>query len=104
MMLRSLDRAERVGASGWSAVAVEALGVLAIHEGDPERGVKLAGAADRLREVAGGGAPRALIRLEDPLELVRTMLSADRIDALWHEGRAMTSAEGVALARSASVR
>jgi predicted ATPase/class 3 adenylate cyclase len=103
MMLRSLDRAEVVGARAWSAVAVEALGVLAIHEGDPERGVKLAGAADRLREVAGGGAPRALITLEDPLELVKTMLPADRIDALWHEGRAMNSAEGVALARSASV-
>ena len=100
MMLRSLDRADAVGASGWSAVAVEAIGVLAILEGDPERGVRLAGVADRLREVAGGGVPRTLIALEDPLELVAEMLAADRVDALWHEGRAMSPADGVALARN----
>jgi tetratricopeptide (TPR) repeat protein len=100
LMLQSLDRSDAVGASGWSAVAVEAIGVLSIHEGDPERGVRLAGAADRLREVAGGGAPRALIRLDDPLELARATLSADRIDALWHEGRAMTPADAVAFARA----
>ena len=100
LMLRSLERSDAVGASGWSAVAVEALGVLAIHEGHPERGVKLAGAADRFREVAGGGAPRAMILLEDPLELAGAILPADRIDALWHEGRAMISADAIALART----
>jgi hypothetical protein len=100
LMLQSLDRSEAVGASGWSAVAVEALGILAIHEGHPDHGVKLAAAADRLREAAGGGAPRAVILLEDPLELARKMLPADRIEALWQEGRAMTPADAIALARS----
>jgi hypothetical protein len=45
------------------------MGAFAIDEGDPERGVKLAGAAHRMRELAGGAAPRAIAMPENPLEL-----------------------------------
>jgi non-specific serine/threonine protein kinase len=100
LMLRSLEHSEAVGASGWYAVAIEGLGALAVHEGNPERGVRLAGAADRLRELAGGAAPRAIVMPEDPLELVKGTLPQERIDELWHEGRSMRPADAIALARA----
>jgi tetratricopeptide (TPR) repeat protein len=100
LMLESLERSDAVGAHAWTAVAIEAIAVLAVREGRPERGVQLAGAADRMREVAGGGAPRAMILLDDPVVLTETMLPPDRIDALWNAGREMTTTEAVTLART----
>ena len=100
LMLLSLERSEAVGASGWNAVAVDGMGALAIHEGNPERGVRLAGAADRMRESSGGAAPRAIAMPEDPLELVKGTLPQERIDELWAEGRSMRSADAIALARA----
>jgi non-specific serine/threonine protein kinase len=100
LMLQSLERSEAVGASAWYAVAVEGMGALAIHEGNPERGVRLAGAADRMQELAGGAVPRAITTPEDPLELVKGTLPQERIDELWHEGRSMRPADAIALARA----
>jgi tetratricopeptide (TPR) repeat protein len=93
--LRSLDSSQVMGARDWSAVAIQALAVMAIKEGKPERGLRLAGAADRLREMAGGEAPRSIVGLEDPLEVVKGTLPQGRIDALWVEGRAMSLEQAV---------
>jgi predicted ATPase/class 3 adenylate cyclase len=100
LMLQSLDRSEVMGARGWNAVAVEGMAVLAIRLGDLGRGIRLAGAAARMKEQAGGQAPRAIVWMEDPLELVEGLMSRERIDELWTEGRALTSEAALALARS----
>ena len=100
LMLQSLDRSEALGARGWNAVAVEGMAVLAIRQGDPDRGIRLAGAAARMKEQAGGQAPRAIVWMEDPLELVEGLMSRERIDELVTEGRALTSEAAIALARS----
>ena len=98
-ILQSLDGSTVMGAGDWSAVAIQAMAVLAIREGDPERGVRLAGAAARLREIAGGEAPPSIVGLDDPLELAKESLPQGRIDALWEEGRAMDLDQAIALAR-----
>jgi hypothetical protein len=97
--VQSLEGGLSIGGQEWSAVAIQGLAVLAIREGNVERGVQLAGAVDRLRELAGGEAPRAIVLLEEPLDLARGKLPPERIDSLWEEGRAMTLDEAVALAR-----
>jgi predicted ATPase/class 3 adenylate cyclase len=99
-MLQSLDRSEAMGARGWNAVPVEGMGLLAIRQGDPDRGIRLAGAAARMKELAGGGAPPAIVGMQDPLQLVEGTMPRERIEELWSEGRALTSEEAIALARA----
>jgi predicted ATPase/class 3 adenylate cyclase len=97
--VQSLEGGLSIGGQEWSAVAIQGLAVLAIREGNVERGVRLAGAVDRLREIAGGEAPRAIVLVEEPLDLARGKLPPERVESLWEEGRAMTLDEAVALAR-----
>jgi predicted ATPase/class 3 adenylate cyclase len=99
LMLQSLDRSEAIGARSWNAVAVEGMAVLAIRRGDPDGGIRMAGAAARMKELAGGEAPRAIVGLEDPLELVKGTMPRERIDQLWAEGRILTHEAAIALAR-----
>lgn len=75
------------------------MGVLAIRQGEPGRGIRLAGAAARMKELAGGEPPRTIVGLEDPLELVEGTMPRARIDQLWTEGRTLTSEAAIALAR-----
>jgi hypothetical protein len=92
---QSLEVFEEMGSPGASAVAMQAFAVVAIHEGRLERGIRLAGAVERLKELAGGEAPSAIVGLEDPLELVKGRLPQERINALREEGRAMNVEEAV---------
>jgi tetratricopeptide (TPR) repeat protein len=96
--LQSLETSLAMGVRGWNAVAVQGLAVIAIRQGNPELGVRLAGAADRLKELSGGEAPPSVVGLEDPLQIVKG-LPQERIDALWEEGRAMSAEEAFDQAR-----
>ncbi|HEX2025524.1 MAG TPA: AAA family ATPase, partial [Actinomycetota bacterium] len=98
----SIESAEAMDARGWSAVAMKGLAILAIREGDVERGVRLAAASARANEVAGYEAPPSIVGLDDPLELVKDALPQERIDALWREGRAMSFDEALAYARQSA--
>jgi predicted ATPase/class 3 adenylate cyclase len=95
----SLDANVTLGNTLGLAVAVQALAVRAIHLGRPETGVRLAGAADRVRQMAGGEPPSAIVGLEDPRDLARESLTEERIAALWEEGRATGFDEMIASAR-----
>jgi predicted ATPase/class 3 adenylate cyclase len=95
----SLEANQALGSTLGNAVSIQALAVLAVRLGRPERGVRLAGAVDRIKEVAGGEAPQGIVGLEDPCEIAKTSLTQDRIEALREEGRAMTLDEATALAR-----
>jgi predicted ATPase/class 3 adenylate cyclase len=97
--LRSLAAGEALAAHVFNAVSVQALAVVAIRSGRIERGVRLAGFSDRLRELAGGEAPRSIVGLDDPWELAKDDLPPERIEALAHEGRSMGVDEGLAYAR-----
>jgi predicted ATPase/class 3 adenylate cyclase len=97
--LECLDANEELGHALGMGVAIQALAILAARSGRPEVSVRLAGAVDRIKEVAGGEAPQALVGLEDPREIVRSALTEKQIAALWEEGRAMSLDEAIALAR-----
>jgi predicted ATPase/class 3 adenylate cyclase len=67
-----------------------------IAMGRPRRGLKLAGAAARIRTEYGGGAPAPLLDLEDPRELVTGVLTEHTIESLWAEGQQMSVEETLA--------
>jgi predicted ATPase/class 3 adenylate cyclase len=96
--LQSLETSLAMGVRAWNSVAVQGLAVIAIRQGNPELGVRLAGAADRLKELSGGEAPPSIVGLEDPLQIVKG-LPQEQIDALWEEGRAMSLEEAAEQAR-----
>jgi predicted ATPase/class 3 adenylate cyclase len=100
--IEALDANEKLGSILGTGVSIQALAVLAVRLGRPEVGVRLAGAVDRLKEVAGGEAPPAVVGLEDPREIAKDSLTDDRITALWEEGRAMSVEEAIAYARGES--
>ncbi len=97
--LESLDANKQLGNVLGIGVAIQALGVLAARLGRAEAGVRLAGAVDRLREVAGGEAPPAIVGIEDPRDVAKGSLTESEIAALWEEGRAMNLDDAIALAR-----
>ncbi len=82
-----------------SLSALEMLAAVELTRGRHERAVRLAGAADAIKEGYGGQAPPALIDIEDPRALARGVLSDERVEQLWREGRAMPLEEALAYAR-----
>jgi hypothetical protein len=78
---------------------IQLVAALDVAQGHPESAVLLAGAAETMKEAHGGAAPPPLLRVEDPRLLVRDLLSPERIEELWEQGRALTPEEGLAHAR-----
>ena len=71
---------------------------LELRQGRPERAVRLAAAAERVKEQIGGELPEALIRTGDPAEEARARLDSETFDRALEEGRRMTLAQAVAYA------
>jgi hypothetical protein len=100
-MLRSLTAADALEVWSWRSVAIQGFAVMEVLDGDPEVGVRLAGAAEHMVELGGGSEPPpSIIMMEPALELAKEKLPQERIDALADEGRAMDPVEAIALARS----
>jgi tetratricopeptide (TPR) repeat protein len=75
---------------------LNAFAMLAIDEGKHERAARLLGAAARIREESGGGAPPELMaRLGDPYADARKALGEDAFERAHEEGYAMTTEQGV---------
>ncbi len=70
---------------------------------EPERGVRLAGAAASLREELGGGLTPEAVRLAPAREAAAAALSPEDIDVLWAEGAKMDLDQAVAQARTVTV-
>jgi tetratricopeptide (TPR) repeat protein len=90
-----------LGHRGAVANQLENIGYLAIDQDRPDRAARLLGAAEAIREEAA--APMAFD--EEPelarfVERLRTMLPLETFEAAWGEGREMSLAAAVALARS----
>jgi predicted ATPase/class 3 adenylate cyclase len=99
LYIETLDFMETAGERTGVALILDNLANVANLTEDPLRAMRLAGAADALKEAVGGEAPPELIHLPDPRALARLALTEDEIRAAWEEGRAMSMGEAVAYAR-----
>ena len=75
-------------------------GVLAIHDGDLERGARLVARAERIFQESGSiPDPDDRVELDDSIARLRKELGS-RFEGAWAEGREMSLGEAQALARS----
>ncbi len=79
---------------------LQGLAAVLIATGDAEHGVRLLGAHEAIREQAGGGPPPEWLRLGDPFSPAKEQLGADRYQAAWEAGRALSVDQAVADALS----
>jgi len=81
------------------AECLELFAALAAHRGEPVRAIRLASAAAALRHAAGTTpSPSEVERHDATLLDLHQVVDADRFDAEWDAGSAMTADEAVALA------
>jgi predicted ATPase/class 3 adenylate cyclase len=97
--LETLEGLAPIGYRTGVAIALDALAALEISLGHPVRALRLAGAAEALKESAGGQVPPEFA-YPDPRHAVRASLREERIASAWDEGRAMGLEEAVAYARA----
>ena len=82
---------------------LQGLAAVLVATGDVERGVRLLGANDAIRERLGGGPPPEWLRLGDPLSDARRALGDEAYDDAWEAGRLLTVGEAVDLAAEQAV-
>jgi non-specific serine/threonine protein kinase len=97
--LETLEALAPIGYRTAVAITLDSLAALENRLGYPVRALRLAGAAEALKESAGGQVPPEFADLPDPRHAVRPLLGEERIAAAWEEGRAMSLDEAVAYAR-----
>jgi tetratricopeptide (TPR) repeat protein len=81
------------------ASLLEVMADVEVSEGEVERGLQLAGAADSIKTEYGGEAPPGLMELEDPRARATSMLAQDEIDSAWAVGKRMNLDQAVAFAQ-----
>ena len=69
---------------------LQGLAAVLVATGDAERGVRLLGANDAIRDRLGGGPPPEWLRLGDPLADAKGMLGGVAHAAAWEEGRRLS--------------
>jgi adenylate cyclase len=90
-LLESLQLNQTLGDRRTMAFLFEGFAGIAAAQQQPERALKLAGAAAALRETIGAPlSPAESTRLERRLEPARQILSPAAADTSWQEGRALT--------------
>jgi predicted ATPase/class 3 adenylate cyclase len=97
--LEALHALAPIGYRTAVAITLDNLAALEIRLGHPVRALRLGGAAEALKESAGGQVPPEFADLPDPRHAVCRSLSEERIASAWQEGRAFTLDEAVAFAR-----
>jgi len=97
--LETLENMELIGERTGIALIFDNLANVANLGGRPQVALRLAGAAEALKELVGGEAPPELIHLPDARAQARALLSEGEIDVAWAEGRAMSMEEAIAYAR-----
>jgi predicted ATPase/class 3 adenylate cyclase len=81
------------------AVALDAIAVIAGRRGRHDVSLRLAGAADFIKETAHGQAPLPMYDFEDPRDLASGTLSRQQIAATWERGRDMSLEDAITLAK-----
>ncbi len=78
---------------------LECFGFLAITEEEPERAVKLFGAAEALREkIQAMMTDYERVEYDQAVARVRSLLTEEEFNSLWNEGRAMTMDQAIEFA------
>ncbi len=94
---RSLREFLDLGSLAELTLALDGVADLAVAEGDPERAMRLVGAADSLREQTEQVGSFD-VWIEDPKERARELLDEETADRVFAEGRTMDADEAVAYA------
>jgi predicted ATPase/class 3 adenylate cyclase len=74
---------------------LQGMAAVAVAAGDVERGVRLLGANDAIRERLGGGPPPEWIQLGDPFTPAREALGTEAYEKAWQAGRALSVEDAV---------
>jgi predicted ATPase/class 3 adenylate cyclase len=98
-VLRALDLWEDQGNALVISGQLRFLAMAANDGGQPERAVRLAGAAEAWRNKVGGQVPAAFFPFADPREAAAEMLDEVTLERAWEEGSAMSLEEALAYAR-----
>jgi predicted ATPase/class 3 adenylate cyclase len=80
------------------AMVLEEMAMTETMDGRYERALRLAGAADALKDQIGGGAPAELMRSAESLDESRRNLDPETAERAWSEGRDMSADKAVAYA------
>jgi len=88
-LLESLRRHAAAGDLSGIAFVLDALSEIALEEGRGERSVRLAAAADGMRESLGARAPSSIIGEWDARAAVRGLIPQGVVAEAWAEGRTM---------------
>lgn len=80
------------------ALMLQGLAHIETMLGRTERALRLAGAADAVREAIGGGAPPELLLAKDPRATARGQMRQEEIGRAWDEGRSMSLEEALSYA------
>jgi hypothetical protein len=88
-LLESLQRHAAAGDMSGIAFVLDALSAQAVAGGRPERSVRLAAAAEGMRESLGARAPSSIIGEWDARATVRGLIPEGAVAAAWAEGRTM---------------
>ena len=79
-------------------MVLEEMAMVETMDGRHERALRLAGAADALKDQIGGGAPAELMRAGESLEESRRNLDPEAAERAWQEGRDMGTDKAIAYA------
>jgi predicted ATPase/class 3 adenylate cyclase len=88
-LLESIRRHAAAGDQPGIAFVLDALSELAVEEGRAERSVRLAAAADGMRESLGARAPSSIVGEWDARAAVGGLIPESAVAAAWAEGRTM---------------
>jgi predicted ATPase len=94
----SLRKFVEVGNPTGIAMVLEEMAMIETIDGRYERALRLAGAAEALKDQTGGGAPAELMRSAESLDEARRSLDPETAERAWAEGRDMDSDKAVAYA------
>jgi tetratricopeptide (TPR) repeat protein len=94
----SLEIFVEVGNPTGIAMVLEEIAIVEAADGQHERALRLAGAADALKKQIGGGAPAELMRSDESLDELRRNLDPETAERAWDEGREMGTDKAIAYA------
>jgi non-specific serine/threonine protein kinase len=89
---------ESLAAPGWVAECLEGFACIAARCADPERAMRLAGAAAGIRETMGRPQPQWSRRLQEEWIGEARQLLGPAADLAWHDGRMLPAERSVSLA------
>jgi predicted ATPase/DNA-binding SARP family transcriptional activator len=98
--LEALEALASVGYRTAIAIELDNLAAIEIARGNGVRALRLGGAAEALKEAAGGQVPPEFADLPDPRHAARRSLGEEHIATAWDEGRAMSLNDAIAYARA----